>query len=68
MIRSYLSSHPGASDTRDGVLWWLTRQCYAELAPSVQPALDYLVEEGHVTKRRRRDGTVFYALPDRSAP
>jgi hypothetical protein len=61
-IRRYLSAHPNAADSRDGVLrWWLTRQRIEESADAVQRALDHLVELGLIRVERLADGTVVFS-------
>jgi CTP-dependent riboflavin kinase len=61
-IRRYLSAHPDAADSRDGVLrWWLTRQRIEESADAVQRALEYLVSQGKITRKVMQDGTIVYA-------
>lgn len=50
-IRDYLSSHPNAADSLEGVTkWWLRRQRYEQALDKVRQALDHLVREGLVEK------------------
>lgn len=61
-ILRYLSAHPQAADTVDGiVMWWLPRQRYEEAVDRVQRALDDLVARGLVDRITLVDGTVLYA-------
>ena len=50
-IRDYLDAHPNAADSLEGVAkWWLRRQRYEQALEKVRNALDYLVQQGLVTK------------------
>jgi len=61
-IRNYLSAHPNAVDSLEGITkWWLTRQRYEEAVSQVQKALDSLVAESVISKRVVADGRVIYA-------
>jgi len=60
LIERYVSEHPEAGDTVDGISqWWLEghRGSPAEL----QQALDYLVENVRLSRIVLADGTVIYA-------
>ncbi len=60
-IQTYLSSHPDAADSLDGILrWWLPRVRMEETANDLQLALDLLVERGAVTRRDVAGGQVVY--------
>ena len=60
-IRRYLSAHPNAADSREGVLrWWLTRQRIEESADTVQRALDHLVGQNLIHVQHLADGTVVF--------
>jgi hypothetical protein len=67
-IRRYLSAHPNAADSCDGVVrWWLTRQRIEESADAVQRALEYLVSQGTISRKVMRDGTIVYASAAQAA-
>jgi hypothetical protein len=60
-IHDYLSAHPNAVDSLEGVVkWWLTRQRFESATDSVQKALDYLVAGGLVSKKVIASGRVVY--------
>jgi hypothetical protein len=69
-VMTYLSMHPDAADTVEGILrWWLTRVRVEEAAADVQRALDMLVERRVVVKRQLPDGRIIYSAtprPDRA--
>ena len=67
MITDYLLSHPKAADTEKGITWWLTRQCYVQIASKVPQALNYLVENRLVTTQRLADGAICYRAREREA-
>lgn len=63
-IRRYLASRPDASDTVEGIAkWWITRQRLDESLVVVRMAVDQLVAAGHLSERRRLDGTSIYRHP-----
>ena len=59
-IRRYCSRHPDASDTIDGIAWWLVQQRFADARAEVQDAADYLVECGILERRPLADGRVMF--------
>ena len=62
-ISDYLTAHPNAADTVEGIVkWWLTRQRFESATDRVQKALDYLVAEGLVSKKAVAGGRVVYAV------
>jgi hypothetical protein len=68
-IRAYLAGHPNAEDSLRGVVnWWLVRQRYQQTSEMVQRALDYLVAEGTVERRRLPDGRETYLGVQRGDP
>jgi hypothetical protein len=68
-IRRYLVSHPNASDTVEGVRrWWLSAERLEASYEAVAVALERLVAEGAVGKRRLRDGTIVYSARPESTP
>ncbi len=52
-IKRYLEARPNAAETVDGVAkWWLARQRYDDSRALVQAALEYLVAQGELKKRK----------------
>jgi len=50
-ILHYLTHHPGAADTVQGILqWWLRQECGEDATSQVQNALDFLVDKGWLTE------------------
>jgi|SRR6266496_52040 len=65
-VATYLSMHPNAADTVEGIRrWWLTRVRVAEATADMQLALDVLVVRGVVVQRRLPDGRFIYAATPR---
>jgi hypothetical protein len=61
-LREYLSTHPKAADTLEGITgWWLPQQAASANPELVQQALDYLVDRQEVVRVRSADGHVLYA-------
>ncbi|MGP0628528.1 hypothetical protein ACTRW9_02350 [Nitrospina sp. 32_T5] len=61
-IQGYLEKHPRASDTPEGVMHWLARQRYENMLELVGQALERLVQEGVMEKRKMPDGRWVYSL------
>ena len=60
-ISRYLSSHPRAADSVEGIRrWWLAPLRYDEAVTVVQHALDRLLAEGVVAREAMPDGRVIY--------
>ena len=60
-IRRYLASHPDAADSAEGVLdWWMMRQRDKQSAQVVDEAMQWLLEQGAVTRRVMPDGQIVY--------
>jgi hypothetical protein len=60
-IARYLSSHPKAADSVEGIRrWWLAPLRYDEAVTVVQHALDRLLAEGVVAREAMPDGRVIY--------
>jgi hypothetical protein len=60
LIERYVSEHPQAVDTVDGISqWWLEGR--GSLPGELQQALDYLVENVRLSRIVLADGTVLYA-------
>ena len=67
-IVRYLESHPNAVDTRFGIVkWWLRFRRYEEALDKVQRALDYLVDQGLVTKNTTLSGEALYRRIDKGS-
>ena len=66
VIRQYLSKHPDAADTLEGVVnWWLLRQRYENAMAMVNQALELLVQQGDLTKIKHRGSPPIYKLRER---
>lgn len=62
-ILHYLTVHPDAKDTVQGILrWWLPKDEGAWSKEEVQEALDILVARGWVTQRRTIPSRTLYGL------
>ena len=62
-ILRYLSEHPDAKDTRDGILqWWISQGTNEPEADVVQQALDALVAKGWMFKRETMPDRVIYSM------
>jgi len=62
-ILHYLTAHPDAKDTIQGILrWWLPKDEEAWNKAEVQEALDTLVARGWVTQRRTSPSRTLYGL------
>ena len=65
-IEAYLSTHPHAADTEEGILnWWLVTQRNQRNFEEIREALDLLVAQGSVVKRVLSNGRFIYARADR---
>ena len=65
-IRRYLHAHPNASDTADAVArWWLSAERIDASGEEVEEALEYLVGNGEVVKRRLSNGETVYGARHR---
>ena len=61
-ISSYLDEHPDAVDSADGILrWWLPRRRIDATAEHVERALELLIADGIVERRRLPDGRSVFA-------
>jgi hypothetical protein len=64
-VERYVSEHPDAGDTVDGISqWWL--EGHSGSPNELQQALDYLVENVRLSRIVLADGTVIYARADPS--
>lgn len=66
-IKAYLDANPQAAETLDGIVhWWLLRQRFEDAWNQVERALDYLSEEGFVTKGAQPSGEIVYSSTRRN--
>ena len=66
-ILAYLSRHPGAQDTVEGIAgWWLLEEKIWSSLTETQMVLDQLVEAKLVTKRTALDGKCYYRTAPKS--
>jgi hypothetical protein len=66
IIERYVTEHPRAADTAEGIRsWWVARERYDNSLETVQQALDHLIQAGRLMRTTLPDGTVIYA---RAAP
>jgi len=62
-IVSYLTNHPYAADTLEGITeWWLPSQQMSASSALVQQALDYLVANSFVKIKVNLSGKKVYSL------
>lgn len=62
-ILRYLSKHPEAEDTAEGILrWWVMEEQLEEAADTVREALVSLVVAGNLYVAVGKDGSVRYRL------
>ena len=62
-ILDYLSEHPDAADTPEGIaLWWIKRRRYEASVRLVSLALDDLERRGSLDKTILADGTLLYGV------
>lgn len=63
-IRRYIVSHPEAGDSVEGIhRWWLSGDAAQESRATVERALELLLGEGVLVRRRLPDGEALYAVP-----
>lgn len=62
-ILDYLSRHPDAQDTIDGILhWWVLESCIRSWGPKIADTVALLVEQGFLEKKPSADGHIFYRV------
>lgn len=62
-IQKYLSEKPSASETLDGVTkWWLQGQHFEHSIQHVKAALNFLLNEGVITKIGTCSGNCIFKL------
>ncbi len=60
-IRGYLSDHPDAADSLEGIVhWWLLRQQIRFTSEKVKQALDYLVSRDLIARSVTLEGKEVY--------
>ncbi len=60
-IDRYVSEHPNAADTPEGIRsWWIGRDRALASLEDVQKALDHLVARGRLARVTLADGTTVY--------
>ena len=61
IIERYLSTHPNAAETLEGVAdHWLRAQRVEASVDQVQQALNRLINQGLIVQKRLPDGAVLY--------
>ena len=65
-ILRYITAHPDACDSLEGICsWWLARQRQEDARRDVVAALEHLVASGRIQAWTGRDGlTLYRATPD----
>lgn len=62
-ILAYLTEHPHAQDTVEGIVeWWLLEQRMTRATTQVKAALKQLTDENYVLTRTDRAGRVYYQI------
>ena len=62
-ILAYLSDHPDARDTVEGIAtWWVASRGVEADSPAVRVALADLVIRGFVVESRRRNSRIHYRV------
>ena len=62
-ILTYLTEHPHAQDTVEGIVeWWILRQKIKQKTAAVQAALAELVARGLVVERQGRGARPSYSV------
>ena len=62
-ILKYLTDHPYAQDTVEGIVeWWLLEQRIKTATTEVKTAMEQLVAEGLVIAHRGRTGRMYYRV------
>ena len=62
-ILEYLSRHPQAKDTREGIAtWWLQQQQIQYAVRQISRVMEFLASRDFIVERRGRDLRVYYEL------
>jgi len=65
-ILEYLSRHPQAKDTREGIAtWWLQQQQIEQAVRRIFRVMEFLASRDFLVKRRGPDLRVYYELNQR---
>jgi hypothetical protein len=65
-ILEYLSRHPHAKDTREGIAtWWLQQQQIEQAVMRISRVMEFLASRDFLVKRRGPDLRVYYELNQR---
>lgn len=64
----YLSEHPGAADTSDGIAQWWLPKAAAFGRGEVEAALALLVRDGALARHALPDGRVLFAATGAGSP
>ncbi len=65
-ILEYLSRHPQAKDTREGIAtWWLQQQHIEQAVRRISRVMEFLASRDFLVKRRGPDLRVYYELNQR---
>jgi hypothetical protein len=63
-IERYVTAHPGAADTAEGIQrWWLSGHLADEPQAVLTEALEWLIARGLIAPATLPDGRVLYAAP-----
>lgn len=59
-IKEYFSQNPDAGDTAEGITdWWVARQRLKKGPELVRQALDYLVKQGELSRRKYGNREIY---------
>jgi hypothetical protein len=62
-ILEYLSRHPQAKDTREGIAtWWLQQQQIEQAVRRISRVMEFLASRNFIIERRGPDLRVYYEL------
>jgi Fe2+ or Zn2+ uptake regulation protein len=59
-IFNYLSEHPDAVDSLEGIAKWLKQQGYSVVLEDIKGALEYLKAPGFIIESHGRNGEALY--------
>ena len=60
-IKRYCILNPDASDTLEGIAWWVAHQQYHEMLTTLEAAVERLVDERLLERHEMPDGTTLYS-------
>lgn len=62
-ILDYLTRHPDAQDTLDGILqWWVLDSCLRRWAPRIEESVTQLVALGFLEREQSGSGQIYFRL------